>query len=350
MKLSKEDFQWAVDENIITAEQRDRLWEGLLKRKGDRPKFDMPHVLYYFGAMIVISAMTWFMTTAWEEFGGGGIFIISVIYALCFVLAGHTLWFRNRLKVPGGLLFTLAVCMTPLAIYGLERFTGIWPAGDPGTYHDYHFWIRGSWIFMEIGTVMAGLVALRFVRFPFLTAPIAFSLWYMSMDLTEIFFGTGFGWDERLWVSLWFGMAMLIFSYLIDHRTLDDYAFWGYLFGMLAFWGGLSLMKSDSELSKFFYCVINLLLMALSVFLQRRVFIIFGALGVFGYLGHLAYRVFEDSLLFPFALTLVGILIIFLGIRYQKKQERIEQMILSSVPERLGYLLPTNRRRRDSDN
>ncbi|MEP6888403.1 MAG: hypothetical protein ABI945_08785 [Nitrospirales bacterium] len=42
---------------------------------------------------------------------------------------------------------------------------------------------------MEVGTILAAAIALRFIRFPFLTAPIAFTLWYMSMDLTPLFFG-----------------------------------------------------------------------------------------------------------------------------------------------------------------
>ena len=345
MKVTVNDFQWAVDDGIITSQQHEKLWQGLLERQSVSSKFDMPHVLYYLGALIVIAAMGWFMTEAWENFGGGGILIISLIYALCFILAGRTLWFQKQLKVPGGLLFTMAVCMTPLAIYGFERLTGIWPQVDPGSYHGYHVWVKGSWIFMEIGTIATGLIALRFIRFPFLTAPIAFSLWYMSMDLTEIVYGTAnFGWNERLWVSLWFGLAILVVAYLIDRRTTDDYAFWGYLFGMLAFWGGLSWMKSDSELSKFFYCMINVFLMGLSVFLQRRVFLIFGALGIFGYLGYLAFRLFRDSLVFPFALSLLGIFIILLGLKYQKNREKIENIILSSVPDSFKRLLPQYRK------
>ena len=101
MKLSPNDFQWAVDQGIITSEQHEQLWKGLLERQSVSSKFDMPHVLYYLGAMIVIAAMGWFMTEAWEKFGGGGILIISVIYALCFVLAGRTLWFQNFYYFPG---------------------------------------------------------------------------------------------------------------------------------------------------------------------------------------------------------------------------------------------------------
>jgi len=188
MKVSKEDFHWAASEGLISPEQAEALWKALENRSTTSPKFDLAHVAYYVGALIVISAMGWFMTEAWERFGGGGNFLVSVIYALCFALAGRTLWYKESLRVPGGLLFTMAACMTPLAIYGLERLTGIWPQGDPGVYRGYHMWVKGSWFLMEVGTIIAGLVTLKFIRFPFLTAPIAFTLWYMSMDLTPLLY------------------------------------------------------------------------------------------------------------------------------------------------------------------
>jgi hypothetical protein len=344
VKVTKKDLDWAASQDLISIDQAESLWSAFEKRNAGRPKFDLANVTYYFGALVVIGAMGWFMTEAWEKFGGGGIFLLSTIYGLCFVFAGRTLWFKQNLRIPGGLLFTMAVCMTPLAIYGLERLIGIWPQGDPGIYRDYHIWVKGSWLLMELGTVAAGLVALKFIRFPFLTAPIAFSLWYMSMDLTPLLFGRKvFTWDERLWVSLWFGLAVLLVSFLVDRRTKDDYAFWGYLFGVAAFWGGLSSMKSDSEITKFIYCLLNCSLIMLAVVLQRRVFIVFGSIGVFGYLGYLAHRVFKDSLLFPFALSLVGILIIYLGVQYQRKRSSIEEAILVRIPLCLKRLLPTER-------
>jgi hypothetical protein len=112
---------------------------------------------------------------------------------------------------------------------------------------------------------------------------------------------------------------MMLVSYFVDLRgKSDDYAFWGYLFGLMAFWGGLSSMNSDSEVGKFVYCLINVGLIFCSLVLRRRTFIIFGSLGLFGYLGHLAYSVFSDSILFPFALTLLGI-----GIIYGASRNRV---------------------------
>jgi hypothetical protein len=344
MKLYKEDFLWAASQGLITPEQADALWEALSNRTSDRPQFNFANVAFYFGALIVISAMSWFMTLAWESFGGGGIFILSSIYALCFVLAGRTLWFQQNMKVPGGLLFTIAVCITPLAIYGLQRWAGIWPQGDPGAYRDYHIWVKGSWFLMELGTILAGSIALKFVRFPFLTAPIAFTLWYMSMDLTPLLFGqTEFTWEQRLLVSMWFGIATLVVAYLVDIRTRrrdGDFAFWLYFFGLLSFWFGLTLMRGDDELQRFIYCLINLGLMLLSVLLKRRVFMVFGAMGVFWYLSYLAYTIFKDSVLFPFALTVVGISIIYLGVLYQRNSRSLERFFDRLLPEGFKQLLP----------
>jgi uncharacterized membrane protein len=346
MKLRKEDLAWAAREGLISAEQADRLWQRLQDRGNNSAtsKFDVANIAYYFGALIVMSAMGWLMTLGWERFGGLGIAALAACYALLFIFVGRSLWYKEKLLIPGGLLFTLAVWMTPLVVYGLERAAGVWPQGAPENFQGFHIWIKGSWILMEIGTVIAGLVALRFIRFPFLTFPVAFSLWYMSMDLTPLLVGkSDFSWSERLWVSLCFGLLILLATYAVDRKTREDYAFWGYLFGLMAFWGGMSLMESTSEWRRFLYCLINLGLIALSVFLQRRAFIVFGACGVFGYLSYLSYDVFKDSFLFPIVLSFLGLVVIYLGIQYQRHRDQLEQTLLDMIPTNLRRLRPIER-------
>ncbi len=131
MKVSRKDIRWAVSEGVISEGQAEDLWLALQRRNVDRPRFDLPHVAYYLGALVVISAMTWFMTLGWEKFGGGGMLLISLSYALVFTVAGAKLWRERGLRVPGGLLVTAAVCMTPLAVYGFETMTGRGCTGYP---------------------------------------------------------------------------------------------------------------------------------------------------------------------------------------------------------------------------
>ena len=94
-------------------------------------------------------------------------------------------------------------------------------------------------------------------------------------------------------MAVWFGLAVLLIAYLVDLRSRagQDFAFWGYVFGLMAFWGGLSSMESGNEWTKLAYCLINVGLIGLSVLLSRRVFAVFGAFGVLGYSGSLVPRV-----------------------------------------------------------
>jgi hypothetical protein len=348
MKITRDDLRWAASQGVIQAGQDEALWRALEQRGKDRPRFDAAHLAYYAGALIVIAAMGWLLTKAWDQLPGLALSGIAAGYAVIFVIASGWLWDRLGLRVPGGLLLTMAVCMTPMAIYGVLRQYGLWPSGDPGSYRGFHIWVKGSWIALELGTVLAGVAALRFRRFAFIAAPIAVALWYLSMDLAPLLLGGdegGLSYRDRAWVSLWFGLVMLVVAYAIDLRGRDeDFAFWIYLGGLCAFWGGLSGMDTGSELGKFFYLLVNLALIAVSLVLRRVMFVVFGALGALGYLGHLAYRVFEDSFLFPVALTALGLSIIALGVIYHRNRGQIERQLQARIPAGLRNLLPPRAR------
>jgi hypothetical protein len=344
MNISRDDLHRAAGEAGLTTTQADAVWRSLEAQaaRSTRPRFDVAHVAYYLGALIVMGAMGWFMNKAWNALGGPGLTAIATCYAGCFVLAGRTLWAQPHQRIPGGLLFTIAVGMVPLAVFGLERWAGFWPADDPGSYTNFHPYIHGSWIIMEIATVLAGLLAIRRWPFPFLTAPIAYALWYLAMDLPALLLRREpFSWEEKQFATTGFGAVMLGVAYVTDLQgTREDYAFWGYLFGLAAFWGGLSSMDSHSELGKLLYCLINLGLIGASLVLRRRVFLVFGAMGLFGYLGHLAFKVFADSIFFPFALTLLGISVIYFGVQYQRRRAAIEQRIRARIVPHLRSFLP----------
>lgn len=345
MKIGPDDLQQAVARGIISPEQADRLWALWESERSDHPRFDLPNLAYYFGALVVLSAMGWFMNNAWEQLGGLGLFSLAVVYGICFLGIGHIVWHKPGLRVPGGLLITLAVCMLPLAIYGLERYWGLWLQFDPGKYRDFYHLVKGGWFWMELGLAAGAMLALWVYRFPFLTAPLALALFFMSMDLVPLFLGPHYLWQDKRYFSLLFGSLMIVIAVAADtYRRQrygnEDFSFWLYLFGAVAFWGGLTLLDSDSEIGKLIYCLINICLLLFSVLVQRRVFSVFGAIGVAGYIGHLAYRVFKDSLLFPVALTFAGLAVIFLGVLYSKHRQAVDRTILSWIPAKLRRLFP----------
>lgn len=338
MDVTKKNLGRAAEKNIISNQQAEALYDYLASLSQDTPKFTFTHLLYYLGGLIAIGAMTLFMNLGWESFGGAGIFFISLLYAVVGLKVTNS-FAAKGLNIPAGICATFVVCLTPLAIYGLQQWLGVWP--NESVYRDYHRYIKWHWLFMELGTLAIGALVVWKYKYPFLILPIAVTLWYMTMDLAAIISGGDYSWELRKLISLYSGLLMIGLAFWIDVRSHKkaDYAFWIYIFGVMAFWGGLSSQHSDSELSKFLYFCINLLMIGTGVLLVRRVFVVFGALGSCGYLGYLAYDVFQASWLFPVVLTAIGLGIIYLGVLWQKHEMAITQRFRSYLPLTLRELL-----------
>lgn len=340
MELNRRTLHDAVDRGLLSEPQAGRLWAFLEERARDTPHFRAAHVLYYLGGLVAIGAMTLFMTLGWERFGGWGLFLIAAGYAAAGLWLTEFFLKRSRLPIPAGIVATFVVALTPLAVYGLQAAMGWWAEGRP--YREFHTMIDWRWMFMELATLASGAILLWRYRLPFLVMPVAVTLWYLSMDLTPYLFGEAdASWHLREAVSLWFGLAVLLLALWVDIRTRHaaDYAFWLYLAGVAAFWGGLSMMNSDSELAKFAYLCINLGMIGVAAILSRRVFAVFGALGVAGYLGHLAYQVFKDSMVFPFALTAIGLAVIYLGVLWQRHEKGISRSLRRFLPPAMRELI-----------
>ena len=339
MRVTRSMIDDAVANGVLGEEQGHALWTFLNEREQETPSFRPAHILYYLGGLVAIGAMTLFVTLGWERFGGGGLVLISVAYCACALLLTEFFLARQRLAILAGITATLAVVMVPLAVYGTQHSLGFWPTDGSRAwaYRDYHTHIDWRWLMMEFATLGAGAAALWRYRLPFMVMPVAVTLWYMSMDLTPFLFGgdsSAFFSDRGQLVSMCFGLGMTALAIFVDGRSHQskDYAFWLYVFGVLTFWGGLSSMRSDSELNKFLYCCVNLLMIAIGAALSRRVFAVFGGLGVAFYLGHLSHTLFKDSMLFPVALTAIGLAIIGAGVYWQRHEAAIGNRLRSCLP------------------
>ena len=311
-----------------------------------QPRFDLIHLLWYGGALLILGAMTLFATLAFAQMGGVGLTATAIVYAAGFVLAGRHLWHRG-LTTPGGLMIAIAVGMAPMAVFGLQEMSDQWGTmGDPGNYRDFYRWVHGSFVPMELATLAAGALALCFFRFPFIVAIMAFALWFLSMDLAPwVFHGQDLSWDQRRDLSLYFGLALMLLAWGVDLAARQaDFAFWLHLVGAVTFWGGLTLQDGGSGWAQAAYCAINVGLVLLAVFLGRRVYAVFGMIGIMVYLGHLVADVFADSLLFPFVLTLIGLAVMGAGLWLYPRRHRADLWLDRSLPPALRQLRPAHAR------
>lgn len=334
MQIEYDDLKAATQARLITNEQAQQLWAFWERQRERSPQFRFSHVLYYFGGLLAISAITLFVTQAWETLRGFPLFLITtLLFILGCLFARYFL--QRKLFIPAGIMATFSLVLVPLAVYNIQITLGLLP---PPQYYaaDYHYFINGYWVPMELTTLLAGAVMLYIYDFPFLLFPVAVTLWYLSMDLYSLLFNT-YDFSSRANFSIVFGLLVIASAIYFDFKYDDrrDYPFWLYIVGVVVFWGGLTCQHSDSEITKFIYCMINILLIICSVFLNRRVFAIFGALGVLGYLGHLAFSIFADSLGFPLVLVFLGIGIILAATRWPAAEAKLVSYLHPYIPKKI---------------
>lgn len=337
MRLEWKDMEAAAKAGLISTEQAKKVWTFWQKRFADTPQFRFSHVLYYFGGLLAISAVTLFVTRAWDSLVGMPLFLLSsLLFALGILLTHY--FIDNKHRIPAGIMATFSLALVPLAVYNIQTWLGYSPVAHY-EYADFHYWINWYWVPMELATLLVGVIMFYLYGFPFLLFPISVVLWYMSMDMWPLLIGmTEYSYQQRAEFSMYFGLMTLAAAIYVDFKHGDqqkDYAFWLYIFGVMTFWGGLTSQDSNSEISKFLYCMINVIMIFTSVFLDRRVFAVFGAIGILFYLGHLATIIFPDSLSFPIALVFLGILIIVLATMWQRIEKKMMKAFRPYIPKKI---------------
>lgn len=338
MKITSTQLHAAVTQGILQPGQDQQLWQFLQQQQLGVAQFKTAHLLYYFGGVLAIAAMSLFMSLSHDFYGGLGLATLAACYALLgLALAEHQRGRQQPLLT--GIFATFALVQTPLFVFGLLLGYGLWDNRD---YQHYHQWIDARWLWMELATLLTSALALYRYRLPFLLLPVAVTLWYLGMDLAPLLLqDLDPDWQQRKWVAVGWGLLTLALAFYVDlrNRRQADFAFWLYLSGLLSFWGGLTAMDSDSEIGKAIYAAINIGLLLIGVALARRMFAVFGGFGVLIYLSHLAFDLFEDSNWFPLVLCAIGFAVIYCGVLWQRHEARWSAALQQLLPEQVQQLV-----------
>ncbi|RCU49180.1 DUF2157 domain-containing protein [Corallincola holothuriorum] len=331
MRISKQNLKDAAHADIVSSDQVDALWSFLLNSQRDKAEFSFTHLLYYFGGLIAIGAMVIFVILAEETFGGLGFSVVSFCYmAVAFWLLRR--FAAEQQSTAAGICGAFIVVVTPMVFYGLQQALGLWP--DHTLYREHQWSTEWLFLSLSLSALVMGLVLVWRFRYPFVVMPMTVTLWYSLVYLAIVSSDNSNDWDFRVLASLWAGLIMLLLALVIDikNRSHQDYSFWLYMLGTISFWLGLTALGDGEQWETVTYLLINLSMMVVGIVLMRRIFVVCGALGCCLYLGHLASDVFQDSWLFPLALTGLGGCVVYLGILWQKHEAGVIDYCWQHLP------------------
>jgi hypothetical protein len=316
--------RWATS-GLLTASQLEQIRQEISATPAprgpeQRHSLNIVTIAYYFGGFMILLAYTFYMGLRWGQLPPGTQLAVSLV--TIGVLIGIGAFLRAQgFSTGGALLIFAGTGIVPLAIHVVERITGIWPERSELAYFSFYRVIAPSWVYMEVAALAAALVAIWLVRFPLLALLVAFWTWFLSMDLARwIAQSPSWTWSDReQLISTIVGLGMIALGVVLQRRARRDYSIWFYIFGhliVLAHFGALTL--SHEGILSLAYPALYVTFVIASVVLQRRVFLVFGALGCSAYTSYLAYRVFDRSMCFVFTLAFVGLVIILSTVAYQR--------------------------------
>lgn len=242
------------------------------------------NVLYFGGGMVILTSMSLFVTVGFSQFGTAGLFYIGFSYIVFFHTSAFILWHSyEQYKIIAGIFATIGVGICPFVIFSFLDVIKYLNHRGGDNYRSFHIYISSSFVPIEIGTGIFGLFTILIVPFPFITMPVAFCLWYLTMDISEYFARGNLTWKIRCQVSVVSGFIIMLGGLFIEKiiNPSTDFSFWIYLFGLIAFWSGLSFQESDNSFNKILYILIQvgLIVSSHTVFLDRYMFAFFGLLG-----------------------------------------------------------------------
>lgn len=344
----------AAERGIITADQRDAL--GALRAELQRAPaaaveagrgFNSVTVAYAIGAILVAFGSAWFLADRWDKLGPWGVLAVAAAYASLLIASSAWLERRN-FRHASAIALMLAVTLVPVPVWSVEVLTGFWPAGAQSDWlSDSNQWMAVCWVIIDLATLLAALVAMRRRPSVALTIPMAAVSWLLCLQMTRAVAGEYLTGSLSQWLFMVDGLMVCLIAGEVDRwqsrarvdgRGLDgDYAFFFWLVGLTTFAIAYMAVWARAGAGRHLMLVVALILVALSLALRRRTHLVFGLLGLFGYLAYLALDAFRNYLSLPVILGTLGVVLILATVWVQRRFPRLVERVNA---ERRGSVLP----------
>jgi len=270
-----------------------------------------------------------------ESARGLWILLVALVF---FALYGGIAYFllQGGWRIPGGVFAATAVTFVPVGGVGLERLVGISGQHQLGTdvilgggetgplpvSSSFH----GASFALAVATVVAGLVVYSLVRYSFVFAWVSVA----TLVALQIFLGAVVshpGLRDRADAFIVTGVVFVAIGLNADLLRARSAAFWWHLVGLWSIAIGLGYHAgSHSSPGWIFVLLAGAVALLASAPLHRATWAVFGLLGLYSPFFHYSDRWF-GNLGTAFALTVVGLAIVALGMAVQSSGDSWAAMI-----------------------
>jgi hypothetical protein len=277
-------------------------------------------LLYFVGGGVIFIGIVAFLAQVWDELGSVMHVVVTLGSGLAAFTAGVLLSWHGRLGAAGPAFFLIAALVLPLGMAVALDEAGL----DPER--------LGLQSLMALLLLASFLAVYRFFRSSSL-------LVYAIVYATWAFFAvTGFvaGSDPRFagreffeYRTLAVGLAFMALGWAFSATERDGLSGPLYAFGSLAFLGSALALSgwkpSQNAFWELAFPGLDFVVLYLSVHLRSKALLTFGSLFLGAYLAKITGEYFSDSMGWPLALIVLGLLLMgvgFLTYRLKRMAER----------------------------
>ncbi len=294
-------------------------------------------------ALVAAASAAWLLLVAWDRLGGEGGFAVAGAWAV--LLANAARWLERRaFRAAGAIAAAGTVAMTGFAVHGLLAALGALADAHVDAPATLAGFLGSRMLPGIVAAIAAALVGLRAFGSPILAAVLVAAVWFGVMVGAPVVFGSAPTWTQRATLSALLGVVALGAGLALDGRTRRDVAFWLYLSGLVAFWGGLATSHSETRLALLLGAAVNASLVFVAILLRRRVFAIFGGVGLAGVLGRVADAELADPVV-PFVFAAIALGLVAGAAVYHRRAPAWERAVSSRLPDPVRRLLLAAQRR-----
>jgi hypothetical protein len=309
-----------------------RLWEELSVSEPDtetQPTSRLlglgPVIAVYLGLLLVVAASVSLLAIYWHDLGGGSILALGLVF-LAGSLVASTILSRRLLPQAADVLEAVAVGWVGLVAYAAERLAGIWPRGGGDDIGHVHVGLT----VIAVAGLVAGLVLLALRSDPLLFVPLSLAFGVLAVDAAELVFGNQLSPRQRVAFLVPVGLAWIVGGLRLDVTRRRAYATWAHWVGLATAGGAVVVLVPKTVPGFTVIGVLGALGLFFSAFVRHWSFTVVGAVGVLmatisaiGMLGGIA----------PLVIAVVGLALIFVGLRWSRWRETIRSAVLRRMPE-----------------